>query len=117
MITQAVIDQLYKTYKKTPLKADDLDVDLLFEHLIEHHDIQIDDYANLILGSLPESSPFYKIPLSNIHAIVEFEKKIAVVLHSSIIFLNKFDNRSTVHIKMPKRSILDRLFPKRDPER
>lgn len=116
MITQTVIDQLYKTFKKPPHTADELDVELLFEHLLEFHDIQIDDYANLIIGSLPESSPFYKIPLSHIHAIVEFENKIAIVLHSSIIFLKKRDNRTSVHIKIPKRSIFDRIFPPSDSE-
>lgn len=110
MITQKVIDQLYKTFKKPPRTADDLDVDLLFEHLIEHHDIQIDDNANLVTGSFPENSPFYRIPLSHIHAIVEFENKIAIVLHSSILFLNKHDNRSSIHVKMPKKTLMERFF-------
>ncbi len=116
MITQTVIDQLYKKFKNPPTSADELDVDLLFEHLIENHDIQIDDHANLIIGSMPETSPFHRIPLSNIHAIVEFENKVAIVLHSSIIFLSKRDNRTSVHIKIPKRSLLQRLFPSREPK-
>ena len=90
MITQKVIDQLYKTYRKPPACADDLDIGILFEHLILFHDIAIDDHANLIINSLPESSPFHTIPLSHIHAIVEFENKVAIVLHASIIFLKTF---------------------------
>lgn len=114
MITQKVIDQLYKTYRKPPLSADDLDIDLLFTHLFEFHDVAIDDNANLLLNSLPAGSPFRKIPLSHIHAIVEFESKIGIVLHSSIIFLNKNDSRSNIHIKIPKESILRKIFPHRD---
>ncbi|MDE6101232.1 MAG: hypothetical protein K2G01_09330 [Paramuribaculum sp.] len=116
MITQKVIEQLYKTYKKPPVTADDLDIDLLFIHVLENHDIAIDDHANLIVGSLPVGSPFHKIPLGHIHAIVEFENRIAIVLHSSILFLNKYDSRSNVHIRMPKRSLLDKIFARADCE-
>ncbi|MCM1348547.1 MAG: hypothetical protein NC338_03975 [Firmicutes bacterium] len=116
MITQKVIDQLYKTYKKPPLSADDLEIDLLFTHLFEFHDIAVDNHANLVIGSFPADSPFRKIPLSHIHAIVEFEDCIAIVLHSSIIFLNKKDNRSSVHVKMPKQSLIEKLFNKFDPD-
>lgn len=110
MITQKVIDQLYKTYRKPPLSADDLDIDLLFTHLFEFHDIAIDDHANLIINSLPEDSPFRVIPLSHIHAIVEFENRIGIVLHSSIIFLNKRDSRSSIHVRMPRQNLLDKIF-------
>jgi len=116
MITQKVIEQLYKTYSKPPQCADDLDIGLLFEHLIMHHDIAIDDNANLIIGSLPETSPFHTIPLSHIHAIVEFENKVAIVFHSSILFLNKNDNRTHVHIRMPRRTIFNKIFSHIDPE-
>ena len=116
MITQKVIDQLYKTYRKPPACADDLDIGILFEHLILFHDIAIEDHANLIINSLPESSPFHTIPLSHIHAIVEFENKVAIVLHASIIFLNKTDNRSHVHVRMPRQSIFDKIFSRMDPD-
>lgn len=114
MITQKVIEQLYKTYKKPPLSADDLDIDLLFLHVLETHDIAIDDHANLLIGSLPEGSPFHKIPLRHIHAIVEFESRIAIVIHSSILFLNKRDSHSNVHIRMPKHSLLEKIFARAD---
>lgn len=116
MITQKVIDQLYKTYHKPPRSADDLDIDLLFTHLFEFHDIAIDDNANLVINSMPENSPFRIIPLSHIHAIVEFENKIGIVLHSSIIFLNKNDARTNVHIRMPRQSLLDKILSRREPE-
>lgn len=116
MITQKVIDQLYKDYHKPPHSADDLDIDLLFTYLFDNHDIAIDDNANLVIGSQPENSPLRVIPLDHIHAIVEFEKRIAIVLPSSILFLNKLDSQSSIHIKMPRRTILDKIFKKPDPE-
>lgn len=110
MITEKVINKLYKTYNRRPESADDLDIGLLFENLIEHHDIQIDDAAHLIINSLPAGSPFHRISLNRIHAIVEFEHKVAIVLHSSIIFLNKHDNQTHVHIRNMKASVLDKIF-------
>ncbi|MBD5255238.1 MAG: hypothetical protein HDS53_04085 [Barnesiella sp.] len=110
MITEKVINQLYKTYNRRPESADELDIGLLFENLIEHHDIEIDDEAHLIINSLPPTSPFHKLSLSRIHAIVEFEHKVAIILHSSIVFLNKNDNRTHVHIRNMKASVLDKIF-------
>lgn len=110
MITQKVIDTLYKTYRKRPASADELDIGLLFEIPVEHHDIEIDDNANLLINSLPQFSPFRKLSLSRINAIVEFENKVAVVLSSSIIFLNKNDNKSFIHIREEKMSLIDRIF-------
>lgn len=110
MITQKVIDTLYKTYKKRPASADELDIGLLFEIPVEYHDIEIDDNANLLINSLPQVSPFRKLALSRINAIVEFENKVAIVLRSSIIFLNKNDNKSYIHIREEKMSLVDRIF-------
>ena len=112
MITEKVINSLYKTYKNRPESPDELDICLLFEQLIDHHDIQIDDHGNLIINSMPAGAPFHKIALSRIHAIVEFEHKIAIVLHSSIIFLNKKDDKSHIHIRQTKASLLDKIFGK-----
>ena len=110
MITQKVIDTLYKKYGKRPQSVDELDVGLLFEYLMDTHEIEIDEKGNLIINSLPLHSPFHRISLSRVHAIVEFEKSIAIVLHSSIIFLNKHDSRSHVHIKQSSDSILSKIF-------
>lgn len=110
MITEKVIESLYKKYNKRPKSADALDIALLFERLIDSHGIAIDDEAHLIINSFPPESPFHRIALKNIHAIVEFEHKIAIVLHSSIIFLNKRDSRSYIHIREHKDSFFNRLF-------
>lgn len=110
MITQKVIDSIYKKFRNRPDSPDDLDVGLLFEYLMDTHEIAIDDDANLIINSLPATSPFHRIALKRIHAIIEFEDKVAVVLHSSIIFLNKHDSHSHVHIRQQRESFFDKLF-------
>ena len=110
MITSQVIDTLYKKYRKLPKSIDCLDFGLLFDSVAEHHNIEVDmDSDSLILHGLGERSPFYKIPLSRIHAIVPFEEWVAIVLHSSIIFLNRNSAKASVHVKPPKLSFVDRL--------
>lgn len=108
MITKKVIDTIYKQYKKRPKSTDDLNIALLFEGPHPSHDIEVNG-NDLVINSLPENSPFHTIPLQVVHAIIEFEGHVAVVLHSSIIFLNKDNNGSSVHIKPFKPSLKERL--------
>lgn len=110
MITKQVINTLYKKYSKLPKSPDCLDFALLFDYVAERHNITIDlENDCLIIRSLDPSSIFHKIPLSRIHAIVPFEEWVAIVLHSSIIFLNKKSSKVSVHIKMPKPTLWERL--------
>ena len=110
MITNQVIDTLYKKYRKLPKSIDCLDFPLLFDAISEHHDISVDmDTDSLIINGLGERSPFHKIPLSRIHAIVPFEEWVAIVLHSSIIFLNRKSSKVSVHVKPPKLSFVDKV--------
>lgn len=110
MITKQVIDTLYKKYKKRPKSPDCLDFGLLFDSIIEHHEIVVDiDLDHLIINDLDPNSPFHQIPLSKIHAIVPFEEWVAIVLHSSIIFLNRKSNKVYINIKAPKMSLWDRI--------
>ena len=108
MVTKKVIDSIYKSCKERPESPDELDIALLFNEVADRHAIQIDE-GWLTINSIPRQSPFHRIALSRIHAILEFEDKIAIVLHSSIIFLNKEDATVDVHIRQEKPSLLDRL--------
>lgn len=110
MITKQVIETLYKKYNKRPKSPDCLDFGLLFDSISDFHDISVDmDTDELVLRDLGENSPFYKIPLSKIHAIVPFEEWVAIVLHSSIIFLNRRSKKVSVHVKPPELSFWDKL--------
>lgn len=110
MITKQVIDTLYKKYDKRPKSPDCLDFALLFDTIADHHDISVDmDTDQLVINSIDEKSLFHKIPLSKIHAIVPFEEWVAIVLHSSIIFLNRKSPKVSVHIKPPKMTMWERI--------
>lgn len=113
MITQKVIDTLYKQYSKAPKSLDCLDMPLLFDAAGEHHNVSVDMddnmNAELVIGSVDEKSPFHRLPMHRIHAIVPFEEWVAIVMHSSIIFLNRKDNKVSIHLKPMRDGLLDRL--------
>lgn len=108
MVTKKVIEAIYKTCRRKPDSPDELDIALLFNDVADNHKIHIDE-GWLTIGSLPAHSPFHRIALKRIHGIIEFEDEVAVVLHSSIIFLNKHDSRAHIHVKEEKPSFMDRL--------
>lgn len=114
MITKQVINEIYKQYKKKPKSPDCLDLGLLFERAGIEHDILIDPETNdLIISSIPEDSPFHSIPLGNINAIVPFEEWTAIVLHSSIVFLNNKKPTSSIHLRPQQQSIWQKLSSRR----
>jgi len=108
MIQKKVIDAIYKKYRRRPASPDELNIPLLFEELPEEARIEIDG-NNIIFGSISPSSPFHKIPVGHMHAIIDFDEAVAIVLHSSIVFISKEDGSAYVHIKDIRPSIIDRL--------
>lgn len=110
MITKEVIKTLYKQYPRRPKSVDSLDMVLLFDTVGAVHDITVDiDTNELVIGSIDSKSLFHRIPLAHIHAFVPFEEWTAIVLHSSIIFLNRKNNKVSVHLKPPTPTISERL--------
>ncbi len=109
MITKKVIDALYKKYRKRPAGIELLDVGLLFEYASEHHNIVIDEEGNLVINSIDPASPFHKLALSHIHGITQFDDVVVIILHSSIVFLNKKDSGINVHIKFDEPSIWEKI--------
>ncbi|MCM1482695.1 MAG: hypothetical protein NC043_00030 [Muribaculaceae bacterium] len=109
MLTKETINSLYRKFDKRPSSPDELDIAILFEHLMDTHDVAIDDEAHLIIGTIPPDSPFHKLPLANIHAIVELADEIVIVLHSSLVILNKDDSNVHVHLRNHAPTVSERL--------
>ncbi len=110
MITRENVNTLYKKYSKKPHSAYELNMALLFDYAAEHHNVFIDpETEELVINSIDPKSPFHRLPLSNIHAIVPFEEWVAIVLHSSIVFLNRLSPKVAVDLRNVQPSFLDRL--------
>lgn len=108
MIQKKVIEAIYKKCSKRPASPDELNIPLLFEKLPEETMIEVDG-NDIVIGSISSNSPFYRIPVNHIHAILEFDEAVAIVLHSSILFLSKEDGSLHVHLREMKPSLIDRL--------
>lgn len=108
MVTKKVIDKIYQQFNHPPQSVDELNIGLLFDYAIENHGIVIDE-NDLYIGSVDPKSPFAVLPLDRIHEILEFEDVIAIVLHSSIVFLNKNNSNVHVHIRMATPSLWSRI--------
>ena len=108
MTQKKIIDAIYKKCRRRPQSPDELNIPLLFEKLPEEAMIEIDE-NDIIINNIDASSPFHRIPVSHIHAILEFDEAVAIVLHSSIIFLSKDDGSVHVHLKEMRPSIIDRI--------
>ena len=112
MITRKVIQALYRKYRNLPESPDCLDMALLFDGAGEHHNISVDmDGAvdSLVIGSISPESPFHRLPLERIHAIVPFEEWVAIVMHSSVVFLNRNSPKVSVNVRMEEQSLFDRV--------
>ena len=108
MITKKVIETIYKKYNRRPESIDDLNIALLFEGVSPEHGIEING-NDLIINSIDPMSPFHMLPLSGVHAIIEFDKHVAIVMHSSIFFLSKENNSVSIHVRQEPPSLSRRL--------
>ena len=108
MITKITIEEVYRRYRKKPKSIDELSVELLFDSISQVHGLEIKD-EKIILRSVEEKSMFRNIALSRVYGIVNFEKTVAIVLHSSIIFLNKKEPKVNIHIKPEPKTFIEKV--------
>lgn len=109
MVTRKVIDELYKRYAKAPKGIEELDMGALMMHAAPEHDLEITENGQLVINSLDKTSPFHSLELSRVHAIIPFERSVAIVLPNSILFLNKKDKGVNVHFKPNPDTVLDKI--------
>lgn len=110
MITDNVIKEIYKKFKKPPRDERELNLDYYLRILNENHAISRDG-IEVIIDDLDEFNPFRRFLVRGINAVLEFDKMIAFVFRNHILFLGKEDNTMRVHIKPEKpKSFLDRIL-------
>lgn len=112
MITDQVIKEIYKKYTKPCKDPAELDLEHYLELLKENHRITSDG-MEVVVEDLEEFNPFRMFLKRSIYAILEFDKMIAFVFRSHILFFSKDDDQLRVHIKPEKsQSIFCKLFGK-----
>lgn len=110
MITDSVIKEIYRKFGKPHKNEADLRLDYFLDVLHDNHSIKRDG-IEIIVEDLDEFNPFRRFLVRSINAILEFDKIIAFVFRSHILFFGKEDNQMRVHINPGKpKSFLGRLF-------
>ena len=98
MITKEVIKDIYKEYGKPAENIEDLQIPFFLKKLEKHHHLKFDG-DELVFEDMEEFSPFRRILVRNLHAVLEFSKMIAFVFPNHILFLGKRSPELSVHFK------------------
>lgn len=110
MVTEKVIQEIYKKFRKTHKNVADLRLDYFLPMLEKHHSIENDGFE-IVLKDVEEYNPFRRFLIRNLNAVLEFDKLIAFVFKNHILFMGKEDNQLHVHIKPEEKpSLFGRLF-------
>ena len=110
MINKQIIRSIYHRYRKRPESPDCLDIPLLFDSVSKYHKIafEMDGFEDsIVINSIGLDSPFHRIALARIHAIIPFKEWVAIVLHSSIIFLSRNSNKVGIHLRLDNPNRMD----------
>lgn len=110
MVTDEVIKEIYKKYKKPPKSVSVLKLDYFVHLLAPYHRLAYND-KEVILEDLEEFNPFRRFLLRSINAVLELDKLVAFVFRNHIVFLGKEDNSLRIHMKPEKpRNIFSKIF-------
>lgn len=97
MITANNINDLYNVYANQPaLEERNLTALMEFAFASGHLDF---DGDRLVICSQPEDSLFRFVEIERIHAAVDFDDCMAIVMPNSIIFINKHNGAAYVSVK------------------
>lgn len=111
MITEEVIKEIYKNYKKTASR-EELNLEHFAELLKPHHDLEVTD-DEVIVKNIDEFSPFRRFLIRGLYAVLEFDKNIAFVFRDHILFFGKDAPTLSVNFRPEKKKgngFLGRLF-------
>lgn len=111
MITKEVITEIYKNYKKPAKSREELNLPYIFDLLSKHHKFNVSD-EEVIVESIEEFNPFRMFLIRALYAVLEFDRHVAFVFQSHILFFNKEDGKVSVHFAPAKEktSIWDKIF-------
>lgn len=110
MITNEVINEIYKNYNKPCKNKNDLNLPYFVELLAPFHTLTYDD-TEVIVKGLDEFSPFRRFLIRGLYAVLEFDRNVAFVFKTHILFFSKVDNNLSVHFRPAKKpSLFGRLF-------
>ncbi len=110
MITETVIDEMYKAYSGRRMGDLDTRLTRYLGMLSGIHKIRETD-TEIFVDSLEETNFFRRFLKRSIMAVVEFDKYVAFVFRTHIIFFNRAIPEINIHIRREKKKpFWQRLF-------
>lgn len=111
MITDQVIREIYKKYKKPCKNEADLQLDYFEDILKKHHKLNTEDKMEIIVEDLEEFNPFRRFLKRSIFTVLELDKVVAFVFRSHILFFEKDSDKVHVHIRPEEpKSLFSKIF-------
>ncbi len=99
MITSNTIADLYTSFATAPVLFEDRGLSRLMDYAFDTDAIDFDG-DRLVFNTVDASSPLHSVEIERIYGAKEIGGYLAVVLPSSIIFLDRRDNFSArIHVK------------------
>lgn len=110
MITDQVIREIYKKYKKPCKNEANLQLDYYIGLLSEHHKLKVDK-MEILVEDMENFNPFRRFLKRSIFTVIEFDKMIAFVFRSHILFFEKDTDQVHVHIRPEEsKSLFSKIF-------
>lgn len=110
-IDRQIIDSLYRRFPRRPATLDERNLRLLADYIVDDNGVSLCD-DRLIFTGMESGSPFREIMLEHVHGVIDMHTHIAIVLHSSIIFLDRATLRAHVHLRPVRRGFFARMLDK-----
>lgn len=98
MITNDTILNLYSTFATAPELFEDRGLSMLMDYVFDTEALDLDG-DRLVFNTMPADSPWRSIELEHVYGAKELPGWLAVVLPDSIVFVNRADFSTRVHIK------------------
>ncbi len=108
MITTKHINDLYRRYRNKPGNIEDRNLPLLTRYALDSSAMNLDG-SHVVFSHMDNQSPFRSIDVDRIHAVVDFDDDIAIVLRASIVFVNKHTFHTRVHIRPNPKGLFSHL--------
>lgn len=109
MINEKVIREIYRKFSKPHNDRSELRLEHYIK-MLKHHAIILDN-DEIIMSNLDEFNPFRRFLIRSINAVLEFDKMVALVFRSHIIFLSKDSDQMRIHMKPERRpNLLGRIL-------
>lgn len=114
MITEQVIKEIYQNYNRPAKSEEELNLPYFVALLNPFHSLRVED-GEVVVEGLDEFSPFKRFLTRGLYAVLEFDRNVAFVFKSHILFFSKTDKNLSVHFRPAReRSFLARLFGRGD---